>query len=148
MKRLAAQLAELVNNSAVLIKNIPEDEFSKKPRPEKWSKKEILGHLLDSAFNNHRRFVSGQTETIPKIFYHQNEWVDLQNYQAIPKGILIQLWWMMNIHIAHVLEMMPEENYFRECNTGKGDAELHTLHWLAEDYMKHLKHHLQQILVN
>lgn len=147
MKRMAAQLTEAVNAAAVLMKNISEEDFSRHPAPEKWSKKEILGHLLDSAFNNHRRFIAGQTESIPQIFYHQNEWVLLQNYQAIPKNILIQLWWMLNIHIAHVLEMMPEANYFKEVNTGKDEAELHTLHWLAEDYIKHMKHHLGQILV-
>ncbi len=146
MKRFAAQISELANNASLMIKNIPDEKFDHKPTENKWSKKEILGHLIDSAFNNHRRFVAGQTDTIPKIYYHQDEWVGVQHYQSIPKISLIQFWWMLNIHIAHVLEMMHEDVYFRECDSGKDDAELRTLHWLAEDYIKHMKHHLTQIL--
>ncbi len=42
--------------------------------PNKWSKKEIIGHLINSATNNHQRFVRCQFETIPKIVYDQNKW--------------------------------------------------------------------------
>jgi hypothetical protein len=146
MKKTAALLIQLVNDSGVIMKSVSDENFNFKPSADKWSKKEILGHLVDSAFNNHRRFVSGQTQQVPQIVYEQDEWVKLQAYQSVPKNGLIHLWWLLNIHIAHVMEMMPEENYKRECDCGKEVPEMHTLEWLAEDYLTHMRHHLRQIL--
>ncbi|MBK9046740.1 MAG: hypothetical protein IPL74_08565 [Bacteroidetes bacterium] len=68
------------------IENVPnvliqiEDEMAKKSL-QKWSKKEILGHLIDSATNNHQRFVRGQFETVPEISYDQNNWNTFSYYQ-------------------------------------------------------------------
>jgi hypothetical protein len=146
MKEIAGKLIETVNNTALVLKSMTEDEWAKSSGPGKWSKKEILGHLVDSAFNNHRRFVEGQIRTCPNIFYDQEAWVLVQNYRVIPGPILAQFWWMMNIHIAHILEMMPTSGEARLVNTGHDKEELHTLRWLAEDYLRHLNHHLRQII--
>src|SRR6202000_446305 len=78
-----------------------------KPIPEKWSKKEILGHLVDSAQNNIRRFLVAQYEDTPVILYNQDKWVDLTNYQHYPTRDLLSLWILLNRHICRVLRRLP-----------------------------------------
>lgn len=143
MENATRELREVVIEFSKKTSAISDSEFSAKPLENKWSKKEVLGHLIDSAQNNLRRFISGQYESEPpKIVYQQDFWVSSNNYQAMPKDDLIQLWRLMNLRICAVLENMPEANYSRQCDTGS----LRTLSWLAEDYVKHLKHHLNQVI--
>lgn len=143
MKNTIGELREIVNAYAKKVGAIPEEELSAKPLPHKWSKKEVLGHLIDSAQNNLRRFIAGQYEAAPPfIVYQQDFWVASNQYQQAPKEEVIQLWRLMNLRICAVLDSMPVENYTKQCNTGA----LHTLQWLAEDYAKHMKHHINQII--
>ncbi len=143
MENAIRELREVVIEFSKKTSAISDSEFSAKPLENKWSKKEVLGHLIDSAQNNLRRFMCGQYESEPpKIAYQQDFWVSSNNYQAMPKDDLIQLWRLMNLRICAVLENMPEANYSRQCDTGS----LRTLSWLAEDYVKHLKHHLNQVI--
>lgn len=122
-------------------------ELTLKPGPSKWSKKEVLGHLIDSAQNNLRRFITGQYETEPPhIVYAQDNWVEINKYNQSDPRDLILLWRLLNERICVVLETMPEQNHLKTCNTGKGRNELHSLEWLAEDYVSHFKHHQRQIL--
>src|SRR5215471_19031784 len=118
MKAIADQLDLVIREYLPQLRNVPEDEFSYKPDPAKWSKKEILGHLVDSAQNNIRRFIVGQYETKPHIVYYQDQWVALQNYQHYSTHELIRLWQLLNQHICIVLDKMPKENYGKLCNTG------------------------------
>jgi hypothetical protein len=148
MQIIILELRDLIRSYSQKIGRIPEQEFHAKPIPSKWSKIEVLGHLIDSAQNNLRRFVCGQYEsTAPWIIYNQDFWVSANNYQNAKKESIIQLWTLLNERICEILEAMPSSNYNKECNTGRGDIEqLHTLQWLAEDYVKHMKHHLNQII--
>ena len=145
MKKLAEEIRETVLDNASVIRAMSLLEFDHKPSPTKWSKKEILGHLVDSAQNNLQRFVRGQYENIPKIVYTQDEWVKLQHYKDYEKEELIQLWVSLNLHLCRTLSLMDPANYERQCDTGKPDTELHTLSFLADDYLKHMRHHLEQI---
>jgi len=145
-KTTAQELAQIVQAFSKTIRDIPDHEFSAKPRPEKWSKKEVLGHLIDSASNNLRRFICGQYEKAPKIIYQQDFWVAANNYQSAGKENIIQLWKLMNEQICAVLTHMPGQNANFQCDTGRDSVSLHSIEWLAEDYVKHLKHHLNQIL--
>lgn len=120
--------------------------FAEKPLPTKWSRKEVLGHLIDSAHNNLRRFIVAQYEEVPHIVYNQDFWVTANNYQEVPTKELIAMWSGLNLSILRVLQQMPASHYERLCNTGKVAEENHSLLWLAEDYVKHLKHHLNQIV--
>lgn len=143
MKQVTAELREIVNIWVEKISALPDDAFSAKPDPEKWSKKEVLGHLVDSGENNLRRFICGQyEETPPKITYQQDFWVIANHYQQMKKQDVIGLWRLVNMQICAVLDNMPKENYGRQCDTGT----LHSLEWLASDYIKHMKHHLNQII--
>jgi hypothetical protein len=142
MKLVASGLETIINRHLNSLKEIPEKEFSHKPLPDKWSKKEILGHLVDSAQNNIRRFVCAQYEENPKITYAQDKWVAIANYQEYNSQNLVQLWWLLNKHICQLLRNMTDEMARRQSQT----EDLHNLEWLAKDYVKHLLHHLHQVL--
>lgn len=140
-----------VNRLKVLLANIPallleisEDLFSMKINSTKWSKKEILGHLIDSAANNHQRFIRVQYENIPTIKYDQNKWNELNHYQQLESKHIIQLWTIYNQHLLEILKRIPEENLGMELNVGN---EINvTLQFLMDDYLLHLEHHLKQIV--
>jgi hypothetical protein len=140
MKEIANELQNRINEYLPLLKALDEDRASIKPSPVKWSKKEILGHLLDSAQNNIRRFIVAQYEENPKITYQQDDWVRINNYQSSKLEELVQLWYLINQQIVTVLR--NTKNGERICDTG----ELHSIQWLASDYIKHLRHHLHQVL--
>jgi hypothetical protein len=143
MKNITNELREIVNTWTEKASHLPDVEFSAKPHADKWSKKEVVGHLIDSAQNNLRRFICGQYEqSPPKITYQQDFWVDANRYQDMTKEEVIELWRLINLRICAVLDSMPEANYGRQCDTGA----LHSLEWLAGDYVKHMKHHLNQII--
>ena len=146
MKKIIEELSEIVDTYADKIASIRETEFSAKPLPNKWSKKEVLGHLIDSAHNNLRRFICGQYESNPKIIYDQDFWVRSNDYQHKGSGDVIASWKLINGQICCVLKSMPSPNHARTCDTGREVVQLRSLEWLAEDYVKHLKHHLNQII--
>ncbi|HMH31636.1 MAG TPA: DinB family protein [Puia sp.] len=144
MDNTSRQIREIVGGYAPQLERILEGEFSFKPLPHKWSRKEILGHLVDSAQNNLRRFIVAQYEDSPNIVYRQEDWVAISHYQDYPTRHLIQIWKLVNLHICQVLEATSAEQAKRLCRTGGLQA--HSIEWLAEDYIKHLLHHLHQIL--
>ena len=146
MEEVVQQLESIVNTYAVQFLNFTEAQLAFKPSAAKWSKKEIIGHLIDSAQNNIRRFVVTQYQTVPNIVYAQNEWVGVQNYQQYNSKDLVSLWALLNKHIAVILKNMPAAKYQLQCNTGKDKEELHTIEFLATDYITHHLHHLKQIV--
>ena len=132
------------------------EEQSQVPRGEgKWSPKQIVGHLIDSAANNHQRFVRAQfTEDLVFDGYEQERWVETQRYQEEPWSDLVQLWQAYNRHIVHIIEATPEEQRTRQRykhNLHKIASELLkedepvTLEWFMRDYLDHMKKHLSQI---
>jgi len=113
--------------------------------PGKWVRKEILGHLIDSAANNHQRFVRarlGDRLVFPS--YEQDKWVAWQGYRQRPWRELVDLWETLNRHVAHVIASTPSARLGTPCVIG--DDEPATLAWLMEDYVRHLRHHLAQIV--
>ena len=140
------ELRQILGDYSEKFETIPEVLFSAKPHSQKWSKKEVLGHLIDSGQTNLRRFICSQYESAPKIIYAQDFWVTANNYQNIPKENLTQLWRLLNEQICEVLRTMPDRNASLLIDTGKEEPQLHSIAWLAEDYVKHLKHHLNQII--
>jgi DinB superfamily len=127
-----------------LLTAIPEKDFSFKLSETKWSKKEILGHLIDSATNNHQRFVRIQFEDVPKITYNQDNWNDHSYHNQMDSGHLIKFWELYNRHLIELIKLIPEENLLRKSMTD--DGKIVTLEWLIEDYVHHLEHHLKQIV--
>ncbi len=126
------------------------------PRAEgKWSPKEIAGHLIDSAANNHLRFVRAQlSDDLIFAGYEQVEWVQAQRYQDEPWSALVQLWQLYNQHILHVMKSAPEEtrlklrtrhNLHKIASDTIKENEPVTLDYFMRDYVDHMKKHLGQI---
>ena len=126
-----------------LMNQMDDATFSKKDDPNKWSKKEILGHLIDSATNNHQRFIRAQFETNPEIIYDQVNWNRFSYYQQMNSSDLIGFWLTYNKHLINLIKNIPRENLSRTCFIA---GNLLTLQFLIEDYIVHLEHHMKQIL--
>jgi len=116
-----------------------------RPSSERWTKKEVLGHLIDSASNNHQRFVRGQLAGGQDFSgYEQERWVGIQGYQSARWHDLIDLWRAFNTHLLHVANCMSDEGRRATCRVG-GGAKV-TLAGLFVDYVDHLEHHLRKML--
>ena len=144
MQEISTHLNDIVTVSSENMKKMPSSDWEFRTSPEKWSKKEILGHLIDSAANNHQRFIRGQYDNKTKIVYDGNKWVSIQKYQDAPVQNLIGLWAFYNYHLSHIIANIPKEKYSALFDSG--EKELKTLDWLVQDYVHHLVHHLKQIL--
>jgi hypothetical protein len=126
-----------------LITEMGEESFSLKISKDKWSKKEIIGHLIDSATNNHQRFVRGQFEMTPEISYNQNKWNEFSFYQQINAEQIISFWTIYNKQLLEIIKRIPIDNLKREIKIGEN---IFTLKFLIADYVEHLEHHLKQIV--
>jgi hypothetical protein len=116
------------------------------PRGEgRWVRKEILGHLIDSAANNHQRFVRARfSDRFVWPGYDQNAWVAAHRYRERPWTELVDLWAGLNAHVAAAMTSVPTERLATECAIG--DDPPAPLEWWMRDYVRHLRHHLNQIL--
>lgn len=141
----ATDLGRTVAQAKPLLLKLTNADTSKRPAPGKWSKKEILGHLLDSASNNHQRFLRGALQgslTFPN--YDQEELVKLQDFREMDWNFLVDFWTSYNRYLAHILTCLPAKAAKAECVIG--DNKPAALGWIATDYVAHVKHHLNQIL--
>src|SRR5690606_18063933 len=116
MKSVAEEITKTIDEAAARIRTIPDAVFYRKPRPEKWSPVEILGHLVDSAQNNLQRFIRAQYEDVPHIVYNQDEWVRLAQYRDYNREDLLTLWQALNRHVSRVLTVMDSTMYSRMCD--------------------------------
>ncbi len=148
MNEMSAALERLrfaVRTLPGVLSRFSEAESEQRTSPERWSKKEVIGHLIDSTTNNHQRFVRGQIVSGQEFpGYEQEQWVRIQQYQAARWQDLIELWRAYNSHLLHVAERMSEEGKRAVCRVG-GGAEV-TLAGLFVDYVDHLEHHLRKML--
>jgi len=138
--RLQTSLKEVPQLFAVMDDKVA----SQKPAPNRWSKKEILGHLIDSATNNIRRFVEAQFEASPYVVqkYNQDQCVAVNQYQNLPIAELLSLWSALNRQVIGLMEGQTEQSLALPIQLG---STLHTLEWLFSDYVDHLEHHVRQI---
>lgn len=138
-------LKNIIDTELQRFQHISDEEWSHKISPEKWSKKEIIGHLCDSALTNIRRFVITQYKENENIVYDQDAWVKAQNYQNVPISDLIGLWKFLNYQIVHTVENIPDEALKNTCDTTKTEPQVFTLEFIVKDYVEHLHHHLKAI---
>jgi len=143
-------IEKAINRLNIIIEKVPnilraksEEYMSAKPLPDKWSKKEILGHLIDSATNNHQRFVRGQFEPNPEIPYDQDKWNKYSYYQEIDTAQIIDFWTVYNKQLLEIVRRIPKENLSRKI---KIREDLLTLEFIIIDYVEHMEHHLNQII--
>ena len=128
------------------LRNIDDAAASKRPAPGKWSNKEILGHLIDSAANNHQRFIRlqlGPSINLPG--YDGDEWVRVQAYQDRPWSEIIDLWRMYNTQLASVIRRVDPAALRNVWHMPDGKAV--DLEFIMRDYVDHLRHHLEQIVL-
>lgn len=144
MRNTADELQALVAHASSRFDSISEEESLIHPSEGKWSKREIVGHLIDSASNNHQRFVRGQLGAEIKLpGYEQDAWVHTQAYQAESWKTVVQFWRLYNLHLIHLIANIPQEKLSSMCFIG--DNPPVTLEFLVTDYIRHLRHHLKQI---
>jgi hypothetical protein len=143
---LSKVLADMVESEAAALRSFPESETSTRPSgPSSWSSKEELGHLIDSATNNHVRFVRASIEPElrgPK--YGQEDWVSIHAYQDMPWSSIVAFWVQYNIFIAGLIARIPHDKLPTQCFIGEGEPV--TLRFLVEDYILHAQHHLDHLL--
>lgn len=152
----AARLRSVIATSEPMLSALTDAETAWGRAPGKWSPRQILGHLIDSASNNHQRFVRAASQD-DLIFpgYDQERWVELQGYQQASWRELVALWAGFNRHLARVMTAIPEEARTRR----RTRHNLHQIAWrvvpatepvtldyFMNDYVGHLEHHLSQIL--
>lgn len=127
--------------------SMSDTEISNRPLPNKWSKKEILGHLCDSAINNIQRFVKIQYTEQPYVIqsYNQEQWVVVQNYQERQLDEILTLFQNLNKQVINIIKNIPAEKLTYLCDIGNTQK---TLQWLIQDYLIHMEHHInKQILI-
>ena len=144
-----------LNEQFDLLTEINNDLASEKINSDKWSRKEILGHLIDSANVNYNRFINAVSKD-NLIFesYPQDDWVELQFYNDRDWNELVDLWKLLNLHIIVLVNNIPEDkkankssrhNFDKICWKQVKGNEKSSLDYLIKDYIGHLKHHLNQI---
>lgn len=148
VEKYIVSLEKIVESFPKKIEAITEEEWSFK-KGNKWSKKEILGHLVDSALNNLQRYIRVQYQEKPHIAYHQNEWVVAQNWQELSVDEILILWKSINKQIIHVWKHFPETKVKAVINVSKEQEkeEIYTFQEMLDDYIEHFNHHAKQILL-
>ncbi|MGA2201412.1 MAG: DinB family protein [Terriglobales bacterium] len=137
-------LRDLLQRVPDRLKKLSKDTVESKSTPSSWSPKEELGHLLDSAANNHQRIVRAQLEDNPAMpGYEQNRWVAIHAYQRRDWGELIELWQALNRQLLAAAEAVPDSAWSRTLTVA--GSEPVTLQFVFEDYVVHMLHHLQHI---
>lgn len=148
-------LLTVTERTAAELVDVSAEVAARRPAPGKWSIKEIVGHLIDSASINHQRFERAQwTDDLVFTGYDQDAWVASQNYQDAPWPDLVVLWLEFNRQIAHTMAAIPpsvrarqrlrhnlDQIAFRAVSTDQPV----TLDYFMSDYVEHLKHHVRQI---
>ncbi len=144
MREIAAELAGVVERSAPALREIGDREASAPALTGGWSRKQVIGHLIDSASNNHQRWVrAGLAGTLVWPDYDQDGCVRVQAFQDAPWPMLLDAWVALNRLLAHVLTSLPPAAASASCRIG-GHAAI-PLAELARQYVQHMHHHLDQI---
>ena len=147
--RLASDIENAVDEAFQQLRGLPEETIEARSNPGDWSVKEIVGHLVDSASNNHQRFVRLQVAdglTFPDYSQENDAWVSIQSYQEAPWDDLLSLWLYFNLHLARVIRSV-NERCIDHIWVVDEDTSI-TLGELMIDYLRHLKDHLKQIKEN
>jgi len=147
--------SQTINDASARLLRVPEATTAASEAEGKWSPKQILGHLIDSAANNHQRFVRAQfSDDLVFPGYEQEAWVDVQRYHEESWTDLVQLWRGYNLHLCHVMSAIPVEVRLKSRAQHNLDQigwqavsqdKPVTLEYFMKDYAGHLQHHLDEI---
>jgi hypothetical protein len=148
MHQVAQDLLDLIDQVFPMLEAISAEEAAIKPAPNKWSKKEIIGHLVDSANNKQQKFIRIQASDghLDFVGYAQDTWVAIQDYQHTDWKTLLQFWYAFNTHLAHVISKADPAKLANTISV-EGSRPFR-LDFIMPDYIEHLKHHLKAVLPN
>jgi hypothetical protein len=136
------RLLSVIERSEPHLRALSDDVASAAIAPGKWTRKQLIGHLIDSAANNHQRFVRAAIDdNVTASRYEQDKWVAAQQYDRASWSALIALWREYNLHLARVVDAIPAE---RRAGTFPFHPPM-TLDALIADYIDHVEHHLGQL---
>ncbi len=144
MESISKDLNKTVQDFYKKYKNLDDKKASLRPEPGEWSLKEIIGHLINSASNNHQRFIGLQfvaEMANPEHHKYQIEWIGVERFNDLPLSDIMLLWKQYNILLAHIIDTVDKEKLGNYLATG--DKKM-TLEFLITDYYRHLKDHLVQ----
>lgn len=155
MREWVDEFRRTVIDATGRLRQIPDADTTRSIDGDTWCAKEVIGHLIDSAANNHARFVLAQMKD-DLVFpgYEQDRWVALQNYRGASWSQLVDLWQAYNLHLAHVMscaadgqlrQLRPAHTLQTIAFKTVDEAAPSTLEYLMKDYIDHLTHHLKQI---
>ena len=143
MREASERLREVVRLAEPKLRGITEDAAGKPVLKGGWSPKQTVGHLIDSAANNHQRFVR---TTLHGPYegpgYAQDDWVNLEDYQRQKWSDILVLWSAYNRHLAHILTQIPDDKAGVPCKIGTSE---YTLGFVVNDYVDHMLGHLKQL---
>ena len=143
-QKLAESLAACIDREAPALRAIGDDEAAQPLHEGKWSRKQELGHLIDSATNNHARFVRGSLEAeYHGPGYDGDGWVARHGYAELPWTTLVDFWERYNRLLLELVKRIPEECLATPCRIGENAPV--TLGFVIEDYVRHMQHHLDHI---
>jgi len=153
--RIAARVRAAIDEGAALFNGVSEEQTARRPAPGKWCAREVIGHLIDSACNNQRRFIINQTaERLSVDPYDQQAWVSLSHHAETPAAVLVATWIAYNGQIARLIERIPDDvlsrsrgpiGNYRFPYLAYQPSDQATLRDLVEDYVGHIHHHFKQI---
>jgi hypothetical protein len=145
-KELSRLLQQTADRELHFLQSLGDEAAARQPRgPGSWSPKQELGHLIDSAANNHIRFVVASIQTEMKgPGYAQDAWVDVHAYQDMPWANIVSFWHQYNTFIAALVGNIPFAKLDTTCQIGSGDPV--TLRFIIEDYVVHMQHHIDHLL--
>ncbi len=155
MNDALADFRQTIETATPRLQAISAQEARRPCAEGKWSAQQLIGHLIDSATNNHHRFVLAQLKD-DLVFpgYQQEEWVRVQHYDAAAWPVLVQLWQSYNLHLLHIMAHVPAAKLQTPCTQHTLDriawqtvsaSEPVTLEYLMRDYIGHMQNHLRQI---
>ena len=142
---IAADLHAALTEGLGLFAGVDEALSGVRAKPNGWCAREIVGHLIDSACNNHRRFILGQTPGLAKFDgYDGDVWVSRQRYADESWADIVALWAAYNRHLRYVISRTPVEHLMLSA-TSPDCSDVVTVGFLMQDYVGHIRHHLEQV---
>ena len=140
------RLSGILTNASASLISISAEDAAYQSASGKWSKKQELGHLVDSACNNHQRIVRAQIEHEPSLAdYDGDRWVTLHDYQGMKWEQIIERWHMMNEQLVRAASAISPQSAGRRLTVAGKSM---TLGFLVKDYVDHMLHHLRHIGVD